>query len=78
MLHFIFSKMEQDRILNVGDDLDIYSLHFVLLPMLRKAISSFIFGWNNHKVTIKRFIRDLQQLRKGEGVSNSWPSILKV
>ena len=42
--------MEKDRILNVGDDLDIYSLHIVLLPLLRKAINSFIHGWNNHKV----------------------------
>jgi len=51
---FLFSKMQETGSFDTGSVIDLYSLHFVVLPLLRKAIDSFITGWNNHKMRTKK------------------------
>lgn len=57
--------MQETGSLDVGSVTDLYSLHFVVLPLLRKAIDSFTIGWNNHKMRTKKNKSPRQQFIQG-------------
>ena len=42
--------MEDEGVLDPGNELDLYCLHFFFLPMLNKALDEFKDSWNSHKL----------------------------
>lgn len=47
----IFLFLEQRSILDVTDEVHLFCLHLVYIPLINKAIDEFIGEWNNHPVT---------------------------
>lgn len=47
----IFLFLEQRGILDVTDEVHLFCLHLVYIPLINKAIDEFIGEWNNHPVT---------------------------
>ena len=46
----IFNQLEQDGLLIIDSDEDIYILHFVYLKAINLALNEFVSAWNSHKV----------------------------
>ena len=46
----LFYFMKDLRILNPGNNLHIYALHFVYIPRINKALQAFQDGWNSHGI----------------------------
>lgn len=44
----LFSDMESAGVMEPGDDVHIWALHFVFLPLLKRSLDMFISQWNNH------------------------------
>ena len=47
----LFRVLEAEEHLNHLNEVDIYCLHYVFLPRINQALSSFAEGWNNHTVS---------------------------
>ena len=47
----IFLFLEQIRVLDVTNEVHLFCLHLVYIPLINKAIDEFIGQWNNHPVT---------------------------
>ena len=47
----LFREMEDDRILDHLNEVDIYCLHYVFLPKINDGLKSFLEGWNNFSVS---------------------------
>lgn len=58
--HF-FHFLEDVGMLNVDDPLDIYTLHFVMLPIIQYQLDKFRMGWANHRLRTE-FNKTPQQL----------------
>lgn len=43
--------MEQQGILDVGNEVHLWALHLVFLPRINKALDIFTNTWNNHKLS---------------------------
>lgn len=46
--YWLFTFMEEIGILNINNDVHIFCLHFVFIPLIRKHLSDFLNGWNHH------------------------------
>lgn len=46
--------MEEDNVLNPDDDVDIFCLHIVYLPLIQKLLEEFIKTWNLHGLSSLR------------------------
>ena len=51
IFHNTFCDMEEEGILDLLNEVDIYCLHFVFLPRIQQTLSSFIESWNNHSIS---------------------------
>ena len=49
-----FYFMEDNGILNVCDDLDLYALHITFLPLIQHQLNQFKNGWANHSLRTER------------------------
>ncbi|KAG9011864.1 hypothetical protein FRB90_006962, partial [Tulasnella sp. 427] len=47
----LFSSMEEQRILDVTNEVHLWALHLVFLPWINKALDIFTETWNNHKLS---------------------------
>lgn len=48
--HRLFTFMETEGILDASSTLHLCILHLVFLPLINKALSDFLIGWNNHVI----------------------------
>jgi len=48
LFYYTFQAMEESGILKMDNPLHKFALHYVFLPRINKAISSFTSAWNNH------------------------------
>ena len=48
IFYYTFQVMEESGLLNMNNPLHKYALHYVFLPRINRAISSFKTAWNNH------------------------------
>lgn len=46
----VFRELEDESVLDSADPFDIYSLHFVYMPMLEGALREFVAVWNKHPI----------------------------
>ena len=52
--YYTFQTMEQYGILQRGNRIHMFILHFVYLPRINKAIESFVHAWNHHPMRTER------------------------
>lgn len=50
LFYRLFYFMEQTDRLNPLDEKHLFALHFIYIPRINRALSSFINGWNNHPI----------------------------
>ncbi len=46
--------MEESGLLNIDNDVDMFSLHYVFLPRIQNNLRMFQRGWNNHPMSSER------------------------
>lgn len=56
----VFSRLEEERILNPDNDVDIYCLHEVFTTRINRCLSEFVNSWHNHPLSSERNMTPLQ------------------
>ncbi|OQV22368.1 hypothetical protein BV898_03864 [Hypsibius exemplaris] len=51
----LFIKMEQEAILDPSDAIQLFCLHFIFLPRINQALTSFLEGWNRHSLRTEQY-----------------------
>ena len=54
LLLLLFYFLEDAGILNVDNELDLYSLQYVFLPIIQKQLDSFRHAWAHHHLRTER------------------------
>ena len=44
----VFDHMENEGILDLSNDTDVFCLHYAFLPRINRALEGFRLGWNHH------------------------------
>lgn len=52
--------MEENDILNPIDEIDLFALHYVYVPVINLHLERFIVTWNNHKIRTADNLTPLQ------------------
>lgn len=50
LFYTIFTKLENDGLLNPDDEVHLYALQRCFLPHVQKHLQYFLDGWNHHKL----------------------------
>ena len=50
LFYKLFYFMEQNDLLNHLEDKHLFALHYIYVPRINKALSSFMNGWNHHPI----------------------------
>lgn len=50
LFYRLFYYLEEHELLNISDELQLYSLHYVYLPRINKALDEFRSTWNHHRM----------------------------
>ena len=61
----IFEAMEDEGILEILDNVHLYSLHYVFIPRINRSLDEFIQQMNNHPVSSENNQSPLQMWEKG-------------
>lgn len=56
----LFYQMEEQLLLNIEDDIHMFSLHYVFLKRINHALTQFVEAWNNHPLSICRHHSPIQ------------------
>jgi hypothetical protein len=46
--------LEEDGILDLGNDTDMFCLHYVYVPRINRALEEFRLGWNHHALSTEK------------------------
>jgi len=61
MLHVYCSReLEAGQNLNADSELDLFALHHVFMPLLRREVEQFVNSWNHHKLRTEHNLTPLQ------------------
>lgn len=60
IFYHCFYDMEEEQLLNVEDDIHMFSLHYVYLPRINYALRQFMDAWNNHPLSTCRNLSPMQ------------------
>ena len=60
MYYDLFQHMENTFILDPGNDVHIFYLHYVYLPRINESLRVFADGWNNHPLSSQSNLSPLQ------------------
>lgn len=61
----IFEAMEDENILDISDDVHLFSLHHVYVPRINRSLEEFIQQMNNHPVSTENNQSPLQMWERG-------------
>lgn len=61
----IFEAMEDENILDISDDVHLFSLHHVYVPRINRCLEEFIQQMNNHPVSTENNQSPLQMWERG-------------
>ena len=61
----IFEAMEDESILDISDDVHLFSLHHVYVPRINRSLNEFIQQMNNHPVSTENDQSPLQMWERG-------------
>ncbi|XP_071855216.1 uncharacterized protein [Apostichopus japonicus] len=56
----LFTKLEEDRLLNPNSEEQLFALHYVYLPSINHALKKFVLQWNHHKMRTEHSSSPLQ------------------
>lgn len=67
LLHFadLFRDLESEEILDTLNDVDMYCLHYIFLPRLKKCVHDFQESWNNHRLSTEGNMTPYQLFAEG-------------
>jgi len=66
----IFYELEAEGILDLSNEVDIFSLQVVFLPRINKSLAEFQGGWNNHPLSTEGNMSPIQLTVLGLTASN--------
>ena len=52
----LFQYLEENAMLNVEEDLDIFALHYIFIPRINAALSTFLNAWNCHPLSSEGYL----------------------
>ena len=47
----VFRTLESEDTLDALNDIDLFRLHHIFLPRINENLTSFLHGWNNHRIS---------------------------
>ena len=50
LFYKLFYFMEQNDLLHPSEEKDLFALHYVYIPRIKRALASFVTDWNNHPI----------------------------
>ena len=50
LFYHIFCNLERDRLLDTGEEIHIYALHWTFMPHIQRHLEFFKNGWNHHRL----------------------------
>jgi len=53
-------ELEAGHNLNADSELDLFALHHVFMPLVRREGEQFVNSWNHHKLRTEHIIGDIQ------------------
>ena len=56
----IFYHMEDLGLLNIENEIHLFSLHYIFMPRINMSLTKFKNGWNNHPLSSARFLTPIQ------------------
>ena len=74
----LFTHMENTFILDPGNDVHIFCLHYVYLPRINESLHTFAEGWDNHPLSSQHGLSPLQLWVSGLSRRLASPSITEV
>jgi hypothetical protein len=63
--YYLFHHLEDIRMLNPLDEIDLFVLHYVYLNVINHHIVEWVSAWNNHKMSSSHNMSPIQQWIKG-------------
>ena len=63
--YWLFRYMEDIHILDSSNDIHLFCLHMVYIPLINHHLTEFVQGWNNHKLSTERNKTPLQLWVRG-------------
>ena len=58
--------MEENGILNIDDEVQLFCLHYVFLPRINDSLQQFVTTWNHHPLRTESNLSPLQLWMTGE------------
>lgn len=58
--YFLFYNLEEIGLFNVDSVIDMFSLHFVFIPLINRHLHCFVEGWCNHRMRTEKNKTPLQ------------------
>jgi len=56
----VFHELESDGALNVDNEADLFSLHYIFVPRINESLHAFRVAWNNHSISTENNLSPLQ------------------
>ena len=78
MYYDLFHHMENTFILDPGNDVHIFCLHYVYLPRINESLRVFAEGWNNHPLSSQSNLSPLQLWVSGLSRRSTSPTFAEV
>lgn len=78
MYYDLFHHMESTFILDPGNDVHIFCLHYVYLPRINESLQVFAEGWNNHPLSSQSNLSPLQLWVSGLSRRSTSPTFTEV
>ena len=75
IFHDLFQNMEDDGNLNCLNEVDMFCLHYALLPRINQALEGFVESWNNHPVSTCQNLTPNQLFIQGALRQNMTPTL---
>ena len=70
-----FSILEDEGVLDLFNEVDMFCLHFVFLPQIQQTLDSFIESWNNHSISTEKNLTPNQLFIRGTIQYNITPQL---
>ncbi len=71
LFYELFTYMEEELLLNIDNELHLFSLHYVYLTRINNALHQFKVAWNNHSLSTERNMSPIQLWISGLSCASS-------
>uniref|UniRef100_A0A3Q1J714 Integrase catalytic domain-containing protein n=1 Tax=Anabas testudineus TaxID=64144 RepID=A0A3Q1J714_ANATE len=63
--HWLFHYLENEGIIDLGNEVHLWALHYIYIPRINRDLSDFMRQWNNHGLRTERHMTPLQLFVRG-------------